>query len=633
MWQTMGLSSNQARFLTLTSRQCDLEYRVQQICQRRLRLTSELERIATLYNNQISQRGLFINPFSSPSRTTEPISVENLKANGYYVYDTNTNTKVGYESIYGFLGKITRQVTKVERSAMREGVADGTTLPSNIPAFTIKNAESLEAMNNIVDNSRLSENDLAVVSYSNVNKDGQLETINSIAIRSQEGFDSMINLLKSGDASALKQNYILDIDNGTTIDMSLFYNWTGINNFSGLFDGNFNTIKNLTGSQGLFATASGTLQNIYLDNVNLSGGNALGVGSLVGNLNGGTVTGCKATNINLSFATSTGPVTNGNGLGGLIGRMENGASIDRSSAQGEIHLTKTNATGQEFHSVGGLVGAGSGSSITKSYTEVDMYVPNDFEYGNFCIGTFLAHDGDGLKIENCYALGTVKKENGTYLDAKGGVNNGFGHSRAGVANTSFGNYNGTYKYWNKEAGLAFSEASNTIDLAAFAAQVITLDDGTEIPIWDLSRTPPSLRLDAINIVQSDKYGWTETFKPELITDEFKGDSLEEGIRNGSIILLRDADIYTQEPITLYEKQYEAVDWRTLSCINDELLTQEFAEAETMYETHISQINSQDKKLSMEQAQIEMEYKAITSEKEAVKKILDTNASNSFKYFS
>lgn len=36
---------------------------------------------------------------------------------------------------------------------------------------------------------------------------------------------------------------------------------------------------------------------------------------------------------------------------------------------------------------------------------------------------------------------------------------------------------------------------------------------------------------------------------------------------------------------------------------------------------------------MEQAQIEMEYKAITSEKEAVKKILDTNASNSFKYFS
>ena len=52
----MGISSNQARFLALSSRQVDLEFRIQQICQRRLRLSSELENVATGYNNQISNR-------------------------------------------------------------------------------------------------------------------------------------------------------------------------------------------------------------------------------------------------------------------------------------------------------------------------------------------------------------------------------------------------------------------------------------------------------------------------------------------------------------------------------------------------------------------------------------------------
>jgi len=68
-------------------------------------------------------------------------------------------------------------------------------------------------------------------------------------------------------------------------------------------------------------------------------------------------------------------------------------------------------------------------------------------------------------------------------------------------------------------------------------------------------------------------------------------------------------------------------------IYDELNQGDDAAAEDKYDRTIDEINSQDKKLQLEQTSIETEYKAVTSEKEAVKKILDTNASSSFKYFS
>ena len=99
----MGLSSNQARFLSLTSRQVDLERRIQQICQRRLRLASELENVATSYNDKISDRKLYINTLrpgssgpTSVGATThnnlydnpryEAITIDNLYDNGYHVF-------------------------------------------------------------------------------------------------------------------------------------------------------------------------------------------------------------------------------------------------------------------------------------------------------------------------------------------------------------------------------------------------------------------------------------------------------------------------------------------------------------------------------------------------------------------
>ena len=84
----MGLSSNQARFLSLTSRQIDLEQRIQQICQRRLRLSSELENVATSYNNSISNRKMFIPKTGS----LQNISLDSFKSVGYSVIRADSKT-------------------------------------------------------------------------------------------------------------------------------------------------------------------------------------------------------------------------------------------------------------------------------------------------------------------------------------------------------------------------------------------------------------------------------------------------------------------------------------------------------------------------------------------------------------
>ena len=132
-------------------------------------------------------------------------------------------------------------------------------------------------------------------------------------------------------------------------------------------------------------------------------------------------------------------------------------------------------------------------------------------------------------------------------------------------------------------------------------------------------------------------GAVTTFKAlGLSGSATSADVLEAAIRNGLVSIASKADEFTQSKTTIAGSDagdYELRDWRTLPVIADELYKGDDVAAEDKYDRTISQINQQDKKLQLEQSSIEVEYKAVTSEKEAVKKILDTNATASFKYFS
>ena len=118
----------------------------------------------------------------------------------------------------------------------------------------------------------------------------------------------------------------------------------------------------------------------------------------------------------------------------------------------------------------------------------------------------------------------------------------------------------------------------------------------------------------------------------------EAECLDAGLRAGLVAIAKTPDQYTQSKTFTVDDDgntdyVELQDWRTLPVIADELYKGDDVDAENKYDRTVAQVNSQDKKLQLEQSSIEVEYKAVTSEKEAVKKILDTNAASSFKYFS
>ena len=169
--------------------------------------------------------------------------------------------------------------------------------------------------------------------------------------------------------------------------------------YTGAFEGNYHIIRNLcvsvdTNYAGLFGRLQdGTIRNVGLEDVEVSGGAGDEVGSLVGIAGFVTIEGCYA----------TGSVTGTDNVGGLVGsagvlQLHNSyASVD---VLGEV-------------SVGGLVGwVRQGSEVSTSYAT--GRVTGHSDVGGFA-GLINA------PVTNCYATGTVtQRSTAASLTAIGG---------------------------------------------------------------------------------------------------------------------------------------------------------------------------------------------------------------------
>src|SRR5262245_39487899 len=161
----------------------------------------------------------------------------------------------------------------------------------------------------------------------------------------------------ASDLDAVRTNQSGTYALGTNITFNPNQTFTPIPNFTGLFDGQGQTIANLTIASttqnvGLFGTiaSAGEVRNLNLTNVTVNSSvNSQVVGTLAGT-NAGTIS-----NVSASGAVSS---TGANSaVGGLVGA--NAGSITDSSASVAVSSAGANST------VGGLVGANAGS-ITDS---------------------------------------------------------------------------------------------------------------------------------------------------------------------------------------------------------------------------------------------------------------------------
>ena len=241
--------------------------------------------------------------------------------------------------------------------------------------------------------------------------------------------------------------------------------------FSGNFDGNGYTIKNLTiGTEtspysgdvcGLFGATSGTIEDVVLENVSINyvGGNhssgygfRMG-GALVG-YSMGDIVNCTVIGLDMK-AGSDGSYVALNSIGGLVGIQDGGTTVSHSRVSGKIEESTKKGN------VGGFVGTLAKGSSAK-YCGADVSVEVTGNGRGIAVGGFV-RIGNGVTtdetlIENCYAtgnitgaeyaggfVGNISGLNISNCYAKGDVSNCFvGASFLGTDAASY-NYYGTVK--------------------------------------------------------------------------------------------------------------------------------------------------------------------------------------------
>lgn len=124
-------------------------------------------------------------------------------------------------------------------------------------------------------------------------------------------------------------------------------------------------------------------------------------------------------------------------------------------------------------------------------------------------------------------------------------------------------------------------------------------------------------------------------KMEYVEAASNNSFFQSALRNGSFYLYQATNQTTtgEDGAKITRCDFENVSWSGLSSINDTYDTSDDAAAEAEYESKSLVLSNQDKMLDLELQQIETQHKAIETEYDSVKKVIENNIKVSFKIFS
>jgi len=684
----MGMSASQARLLYLTAQLNNLSLRGQMVSDAKTRLALDTQAIQDKYIRALNSSRLFINTniFAADGMVgqSEYITLDNLKASGYYVSDgakilgyTWQKVPTGEVDIVpiGWEPDLEAEPIPVypTKEIEEEGFSDELFPNAGGVADTAK-------MQGIVAASGLGEDDLAVKSYTTI-INGEQQELNAIVINSQEGFDAIIDAIQ-GDLNngiydnTLQQNYVFGVD---TIDMSGYFS-SGIPYFQGIFDGNGTTFKNLNGTQGLFRDMYGTVKNVNIEGATIKA-ETDAIGGIAGYLGeGGLIENCNITGLNLTCDLQNKLYTAGYdseraGVGGVVGY--NNGSIRNTSAQGTVSVPHAD---DSFGYIGGFIGANVNTDygnqnnvIENCYSDVNIVLGSGRDYSN-SINGFIGDDSYEAIIRDCISLGSI-----TTLD--GSTINGVDLANWGpVLESNITNMmaldtrnNDNVLYWENSNNPSF--ANGTIQQpATIKDKTTTLSDGTTVYNWlnpgtngyddnsgqisavnnnlpvlnlsalqadglvkDGTREVPDTDAEPIDYTYPQKqvFGEVEKYEMQLVEDpnfSINSLSLEEGLRSGAYTLVREVKDKSTQTVTLNGLFYETVSLSTCSIITDETEDAMIKKAEAEYERDMAEIQSKDKKYEMDQKKIDTQYQAYLAEEESIKNVLSKNVERSFNTF-
>ena len=404
----MGMSSSQARLLSLTGRMHDIEYKAQKLEAQKLQMANESAYIYQKYENAL-------NATTIQGATIGADGSTNFVDATLLVLEGNAINRLGKE--------IYLKDTKTDKIYVSRANADKYQLPADgNPGSEIEFMDRIGLKTAILSFDRV-ENSPAVDKYTSVETTKGTQTqrevpnfnpnwgyqpvspkpvpADAVAVSSVTGnFDAnKTYVIKTkGDLVALQNltnagkstkgiNFIL----GGDIDMT-GVNWQGIGKtealaFQGNFDGNGYTISNLKGSKGLFGYVKGDATATTNPN------NGANVSASYGHISNVVLQ-----NVDIDSTTQE--------TGALIGKNV-GGYVDNCYSSGDVNAKNW---------TGGMIGHNIKGAITSSTSNVNISNATN------CTGGFIGHDTNGI-LEHCISTGNVK---GT--SSVGGL---IGHETAG----------------------------------------------------------------------------------------------------------------------------------------------------------------------------------------------------------
>ncbi len=662
----MGMSAAQARLLYITAQLNNLSHQGQSVSDAKVRLSMDTEAIQERYTAALAKTNYYVNSniFSTTGSTSksELITLENLKAQNLMVYD---GSKVlGYKWEEVDTGKTKKVVNGYHNgdaihgkmAVPAFGAADAT-----IPA---RNAESLSAMEAIVANSGLGEDDLETVSYTT--KIGGVDTkLNAVSIKSQAGFDAIMEAFANNPA-ACQQNYLFDLPEGESIDLSK-YTWHGIDAFQGVFDGNGTTFKGLNGDSGFFNSLYGVAKNMNIEGATISA-ETDALGGMTNYLaDGASIENCNAKDIDITCNLQNG-VDYPEGykperasVGGLVG-LNNG-NISGSSVSGTINVPNAD---KSFGFIGGAIGANINtakgeSTITNTYADVNIVLSNNTDYSN-SINGFIGDDSHETTIKNCISMGAITTADGNPINGSDLANVG-PCIESDVTNMIAldTRNNNNVLYWASSDAPTFETGSEYATSLGKTSDILVKGDAAYedqaenqatavangIPVLNLKEIQESTLVekgekwvdDPNNITgyeQIADYIDVPEKELQLVPDEeYEGLSsaeLEMGLRSGKYQLISPSTSNSTEKLTLNGTDYELVSINSCTTISEAQDEQALSIAEAEYEKDMKKIQTKDKRYEMDQKKIDTEYDALLNEEESIKNVINKNVERSFKTF-
>lgn len=662
----MGMSAAQARLLYITAQLNNLSHQGQSVSDAKVRLSMDTEAIQERYTAALAKTNYYVNSniFSTTGSTSksELITLENLKAQNLMVYD---GSKVlGYKWEKVDTGKTKKVVNGYHNGAAIHGKMAVPAFGAADATIPARNAESLSAMEAIVANSGLGEDDLETVSYTT--KIGGVDTkLNAVSIKSQAGFDAIMEAFANNPA-ACQQNYLFDLPEGESIDLSK-YTWHGIDAFQGVFDGNGTTFKGLNGDSGFFNSLYGVAKNMNIEGATISA-ETDALGGMTNYLaDGASIENCNAKDIditcglqpNVNYATGYKPERAS--VGGLVG-LSNG-NISGSSVSGTINVPNAD---KSFGFIGGAIGANINtakgeSTITNTYADVNIVLSNNTDYSN-SINGFIGDDSHETTIKNCISMGAITTADGNPINGSDLANVG-PCIESDVTNMIAldTRNNNNVLYWASSDAPTFETGSEYATSLGKTSDILVKGDAAYedqaenqatavangIPVLNLKEIQESTLVekgekwvdDPNNITgyeQIADYIDVPEKELQLVPDkEYEGLSsaeLEMGLRSGKYQLISPSTSNSTEKLTLNGTDYELVSISSCTTISEAQDEQALSIAEAEYEKDMKKIQTKDKRYEMDQKKIDTEYDALLNEEESIKNVINKNVERSFKTF-